>query len=81
MADELVRRQVSVIATASQPASLAAKQATATIPIVFSLGVDPIALGLTTSFDRPNGNATGILQLSTGLEAKRLISPSLNQTF
>jgi putative ABC transport system substrate-binding protein len=72
LAAELVRKRVPVIITPSTPATIAAKAATTTIPIVFATGYDPVASGLVASLARPGGNLTGVNFLNNELAAKQL---------
>ena len=73
MAADLVRHKVAVlVSTGGTPTVTAAKAATATIPIVFTTGSDPVQLGLVTSLNRPGGNITGVDLFVTTMESKRL---------
>jgi putative ABC transport system substrate-binding protein len=72
LAPDLVRRRVAVIAASAGPAAFAAKAVTTTIPIVFAIAGDPVAMGLVASLNRPSANVTGIANLGVELAPKQL---------
>src|SRR5215831_5188999 len=72
LAADLLRRQVAAIVGAGVPAAQAGKAATATTPIVFVIGADPVRVGLVASINRPSGNITGVVFSVTPLLAKLL---------
>src|SRR5947207_4922255 len=72
MAAELVRRAVAVVVAGGIPPLVAAKEATSTIPIVFTSAADPVQLGIVASLNRPSGNITGVSHIGVALAPKRL---------
>jgi ABC-type uncharacterized transport system substrate-binding protein len=69
---DLIKRNVAILVAGADPAAVAAKRIAQSVPIVFAVGNDPVALGLVTSLGRPGGNATGLTILAPSLEPKRL---------
>ena len=72
LVDDLVKQQVSVIVALGPPAATAVKKAATSIPVVFNVGLDPVAAGLVASLNRPGGNMTGVSFFSVSLASKRL---------
>jgi putative ABC transport system substrate-binding protein len=72
LASDLVRRSVTLLVATANTSALAAKAATATIPIAFGVGLDPVQTGLVASLNRPGGNATGVSAFTSELGPKRL---------
>ena len=68
---EFVKRNVAIVVTSSAGVPIA-KKLTSTIPIIFTMGDDPVKTGIVPSLNRPGGNVTGVYQFATGLEGKRL---------
>ena len=73
LALELVSRKVTMLVATDRPSASAARAATATIPIVFTSGFDPVQVGLVASFNRPGGNATGVSLLTTAWSAPLIV--------